>query len=108
VSVRVGSCRARALEVLRFAPVRVKTRLRVMRFVSHASEICLRVMRVGFCVSLHVMRVARHACRVSFVSTLLSVIRVACHGCLDRLRFGSCPCQVLACLRFVFVFVLPC
>ena len=110
-------------------PVRVKIRLRVTRFVSRVSEICLRVMRVGIfvrlivflCVSAcHACRVSCvsratrvkivgcHACRVSRVSKLLRVMRVACHACLDRLRFGSCPCQVLACLRFVFVFARPC
>jgi hypothetical protein len=35
-------------------------------------------------------------------------MRVACHACLDRLRFGSCPCQVLASLRLVFVSARPC
>jgi hypothetical protein len=116
---RFVSVRARhALEGLRFVPVRVTNRVRVTRFVSRVSEICLHVMRVGlrvfhcvfvcFCVSLRVMRVACHACRVPCVSNLLRVMRVACYACLDRLRFGSCPCQVMACLRFVFVFARPC
>jgi hypothetical protein len=104
--------------VLRFVAVRAKIRLHVTRFVSCVSGICLHVMRfrdpcasLCFCVLLRVMRVMRvacHVCRVSRVAKLSRVMRVACHACLDRLRFGSCPGQVLACLRFVFVFVHPC
>jgi hypothetical protein len=86
-SVRAGP----GFDVLRFVPVRVKIRLRVTRFVSRMSEIGLRVMHVGIrvphCVFLYL-----------------------CVSCVSRVTrgFGSCPCQVFACLRFVFVFARPC
>ncbi len=71
VSVRAGC----VFEVLRFVPVRVKIRLRVTRFVSRVSEnlSACHACRdpcalLCVCVSLRVMRVACHACRMSRVS----------------------------------------
>ena len=104
MSVRAG----RVFEVLRFVPVRVKIRLRVTRFVSCVSEICLRVMRVGIraphcvfvclCVSCvsRVMRVACHACHDSCVSCVSRVMRVwiGCGSVRVRVKLlrvcGSC------------------
>jgi hypothetical protein len=112
-NVRVAACRfvsvraGRVFEVLRFVLVRVKIRLRVTRFVSYVSKVCLRVMRVGNRV-LHCVFVCLCVSCLSCVTRVRIVVtRVACHVCLDRLRFGSCPCHVLACLRFVFVFACP-
>jgi hypothetical protein len=61
-------------------------------------------------VRLHVLLFvfACHACRVPCVPHLLHVMRIACRTCLDRLRFCSCPCQALECVRFMFVFTRPC
>jgi hypothetical protein len=74
-------------------PVRVKIRLRVTRFVSRVSDICLRVTRVGIrvplcaLVSLRVMRVACHACRVSRVSGWVAAWFVSVSGsCVFAVR----------------------
>jgi hypothetical protein len=124
VLVRVGSCRARRVfEVLRFVPVRVKTRLRVVRFVSCVSEICLRVMHVGIraplyvvvclCVSCvpRVTRVACHTCQKSCVSCVSRVmcVWIGCGSVRVRVKLlrssGSClflrvldnPCARMTC-----------
>jgi hypothetical protein len=93
-------------------PVRVKIRLRVTRFVSCVSKICLRVTRVGIrashcvfvclcasCVS-RVMRVTRvtrvriiacHACRVSCVSGSVAVRFVSMSSsCMFAVRVCFC------------------
>ena len=85
MSVRAG----RVFEVLRFVPVRVKIRLRVTRFVSCVSEICLRVMRVGIRAPYSVF-----VCLcVSCVSRVMRVW-IGCGSVRVRVRFlrvcGSC------------------
>jgi hypothetical protein len=84
--------RVRAVfEVWRFVPVRVKIRLHVTRFVSRESDflsachacrdLCVSLC---FCVSLRVMHVACHACRVS-----MRVNIIACHACRVSCVSGS-------------------
>jgi hypothetical protein len=69
VPVRAG----RVFEGLRFVPVRVKIRLRFIRFASCMSELGLHVTRVG-------IRVSHCFCVCLCVSCVSRVTRVVCHG----------------------------
>jgi hypothetical protein len=99
MSVRVGCM----FEDLLFVPVRVKFRLRVKRFVSPVSEICLRVMSVG-------NRVPHCVFVCLCMSCVSRVTRTACHSCQNycvpcvscamRVRIGCGSDRVrVRCLR---------
>jgi hypothetical protein len=75
--------------------------------------VCVSCVSGSVCLTVFLCVFMCHGCRVSCVSRVTRVRSIACHACrvsscLDRLRFGSCPCQVLACLRLVFVSARPC